>query len=397
MLLLAIALTVGFTTMVPGASSWGDVPVVDPTVVTNTLSLSTGGMTAAFGIDANGGAYWNSLNISGFSQAPFEGRELAQAGCGRGGQLAEVDRAHNTGDYNPTQAGSGFSTCTPVTVTAATRKLCASQFDMPLFQAAGQTFTNFHSEQSLALCYIDRSALFSVPAVQVDTLVGYLEPPAAIHQFDNTYDPGFAVTDIDQGAEGHQQAKANDLSREQITWGLRLNLSDFPDLMWQNAGIWQSQALTTSNFDCQTGTNNAVYVYANGQIVRQNTVSLCGGVDNDMMCLTTSTNSATALAVCLYAPLSGFDATNNVTQTYLVSGNNATGYNWHVQSRFRSFTASPVVSLSFIHSLSGTMIANANWQATSGRYFMLVCPSPAQCATAVTSWKAGSHTGDETP
>jgi hypothetical protein len=394
---LILGLTVGFASITPGAAVNANtnpiVATVDPAQVTNTLTLTANGMTAAFGTDANAGGYWNSLSLSGFGHASLENKELNQYGCGRGGQLAEFDRSHNNDFYNPTQAGSGLALCAAITMTQTTRKLCTGQFQMPLFQAAGNTFTNYRSEQDLMLCYIDRSAYFGVPAVQIDYLLAYVHQPDAIHQFDYIYDPAFAVVGID----GTQQGKSNDLNRQQAIWGMRLNLADFPYVMWQSSGVWSNHLLDGTNYDCETSTNNTSYVYANGQIVRQNGVSTCGGVDNDTQCLTAGTNSATDMAACIYWPMSGVDSVNNISQTYTVRGTTGTAHNWHVQSRFRSDDAgSGIADFKFIHSLSGALKPD-DWQATAGRGFVLFCANAAQCATAVAAWKAASHTGDETP
>jgi hypothetical protein len=400
MFLLPLALTVGFATVVPGQATNTDTnPIVvtsDPTQVTHTMVLAAAGLTATLGFDANGGGYWNSLNLNNYFGSA-NGQELAGSGCGRGGQLAEFDRAHNNDYYNPTQAGSGATLCAPISMIQTTRKLCTSQFNMPLFQAQGNVFTDFRSEQDLQACYIDRSAMFGMPAMQIDFLIGYVRPPKAIHQFDYIYDGNFAVQDIN----GSHDGLSVDLSRQQLIWGFRLNYIIFQNLMWLSSGVWQSQALG-AQFDCQTGVNNTSYVYANGQIVRQNGISTCGGIDSDFQCLTANTNAVNPsnTSVCLYWPLTGPDSTNNVYQTWVVPSSQAAGQNWHVQSRFRSDIADPPINsladLKFVHSLAG-VIPPDDWQGSSGRGFLLICDTPAHCATAIAAWRAAAHTGDEAP
>ena len=395
-----LALTVGFNTIIPGQAVNKDTnPIVvsaDPSEITNTMILSQSSLTATLGFDANGGGYWNSLLFDGYSS--LNNINLIQWDFGRGGQLAEVDRAHNVNDYNPTQAGETDTLGVPITMTATTHKLCANQFNVPLWKKAGATFTTVRSEQDMSVCYIDRSSYFGVPALQVDFLIGYVSQPNAIHQFDSTYDNQWATVAIN----GTRTGTANDLSREKLIWSFRLTSSSFPYVMWKSSGVWQNHLLDNTNFECQTGTNGS-YHFVRGTSLIETLVGSCTlPVDNDVQFLTTGTTSSSAIAVGLYWPMTGPDSTNNTSQTYttLSTTGSGTAHNYHSQSFFRSAVDDPptnsLVALKFVHSMSGVLKPD-DTQYTSGRGFLLFCNTADQCFSAVNTWKAGNYTGDETP
>jgi len=204
----ANAIVVGTARITKDGATNSAVPIVQPTdstAVTNALVLSVGSQSVQVGLNKNAGGYIDSMAISGFGQTRLEGRNLFEPYCGRGAQASIRDQEHD-GLYNPTQAGVDKSDCVPVKIVAVAGGLSVKQFNVPLFMnpdrfdftqcedLAADPFTGdggnsdddlfaetcpgqdaeLRSEFDLMTKYLDRSAMFGVPALQIDYAWAFL-------------------------------------------------------------------------------------------------------------------------------------------------------------------------------------------------------------------------------
>jgi hypothetical protein len=374
----------------------------DTSIPTNTLTLTgRNGTVVTLGISSNVGGSWNSLVLAGFSQ--FNGVNQVQPGCGRMNQLAEFDRGYNQ-VYNPTEAGINADECTPTTITASTRKLVVNQFNLPLFNAAF-TPTNRRSEQDLTLAYVDRSSQFGIPAIQIDTLIGYMRRADVLNQYIGSFDPNFLVQDWNLTQLGNQATTQTSLSRQQLIYGMRFIYPNYSYVMWKSSGVWTATALSGTVTDCLTGTDNTNYLFANGQTVAQTGKTNCGGIDNEFIILSPSNDPNVGPAICFREPISGPGSDKNLNQTYL-SSSPTTPLNLHVQGFYRfdiaDFPTNTLADLKFVHRYSGVdqpslIYTNAigSWQATFGRRWVLFGLTPNECYSAMTTWLDSGFTGDE--
>lgn len=445
----AAAINMGNVKITSAGATNASSPIVQPTdstAVTQTLTLSTATQIVEVGLNKNAGGYIDSVSISGFGQSRLEGRNLFEPYCGRGAQASIRDQEHD-GLYNPTQAGVDKGDCTPVKIVAVPGGYSVRQFNVPLFMNPTQfDFTQcedlapdpylgdggnsdddllsetcpgqdaeLRSGFDLTLEYLDRSAMFGLPALQIDYAWGFMRPSGALLQFDNpaavekdgttpVFVPSRAIQDMSKHLSGNQTTGTNDMSMLTSAWDLR-TVPDFTTVMWRSAGIWQSLDATgafSQKLNCRLKPDDPYYSYVGAGNPRASMPDCAQ--DNDAVMLSTSTDPDAAFAVAIYYPQTGPDSTLNAKQTWVADATDHKVFQedrcvqtWARETHMNS-SEGDFQKLNVFCTVAGLRspdaLSGGGYETVSRRLFVLF-GTPNQIETAITQWRTAGYTGDE--